>query len=86
MVVTNLNNCFINYECRDSSIFVIDLTRTKSLNPIPYGNMTPFPSLNMTNALKVFHRLRPRKYRLREYITIAMDILFLSNNLMTIID
>jgi hypothetical protein len=39
----------------------------------------------MTNALEVFLRLKPRKYKYKEYITIIVDVLFLSN-LIAIID
>jgi len=38
-----------------------------------------FPSLKIPNALDVFLRLKPRKYKYKEYITITGDVLFLSN-------
>ncbi|HSF52039.1 MAG TPA: hypothetical protein VLA74_14870 [Nitrososphaeraceae archaeon] len=33
----------------------------------------------IVNALEVFRRLRPRKYKYKEYITIKVDVLFLTN-------
>ena len=34
-----------------------------SLNLIPYGNKLHFSSSNISNALDVFRKLRPRKYK-----------------------
>jgi hypothetical protein len=62
-------------------MFVIDLRRIKLLYPIPYRYITPlFSSLNGSNALEVLRKLRPRKYKYKEYITtIKVDVLFLRN-------
>jgi hypothetical protein len=38
-----------------------------------------FSSLNITNVLEVFLKLKPRKYKYKEYITIIVDVLFLLN-------
>ena len=35
--------------------------------------------LKITNALEVFLKLNPRKYKYKEYISITVDVLFLSN-------
>jgi hypothetical protein len=35
--------------------------------------------VNSSNALEIFRRLRPRKYKYKEYITIIVDVLFLTN-------
>ena len=59
---TNLNNSFIYNECRNSSVFVIDVERTKSLNPIPDRYVTSFFILG-SSALYVFLKLKPRKYK-----------------------
>jgi len=49
IVVTSLNYCLTNYESRNFSVFVINLTRTKSLSPISYCKM---------NSLKIFKRFQ----------------------------
>ena len=41
--------------------------------------MTSFPSSNISNALEVFRKIRPRKYKYKEYVTTIVDVLFLSN-------
>lgn len=58
----------------------IDLTGSKSLNKIPYSNITCFSSLNISNAY-VFRKLKPRKYKYKnkEYITMIEDVQFLTN-------
>ena len=38
-----------------------------------------FSSLKITNALEVFLKLKPKKYKYKEYISIPMNVLFLSN-------
>ena len=38
-----------------------------------------FSSSNISNALDVFRKLRPRKYKYKEYITTIVDVLFLPN-------
>lgn len=50
-------NSFICYEWRDSFKFV-DLTRAKSLYPIPYINMSSFLFLKDSYAPKVLCRLK----------------------------
>ena len=49
-----------------------------SLNLIPYGNKLHFSSSNISNALDVFRKLRPRKYKYNKYITTIVDVLFLT--------
>ena len=38
-----------------------------------------FSLSNISNALDVFRKLRPRNYKYKEYITTIVDVLFLSN-------
>ena len=46
--------------------------------------MTSFLSLKKFNALEVFLKLKLRKYIYREYITIKVSVLILSNSLTVI--
>ena len=86
MMVSNLYNSFIYYECRNSFTFVKDLTLTKSLYPSTDSNMTSFLIIKEFQCISVLRRPKPRKYKYKEYITINVSILFLSNNLKLIID
>lgn len=61
-MICYLNHGFINYESSNSPVFVKDMRRTKSLNPVTYSNMTPFSSLNDSNAFDVLRRLT-KKYK-----------------------
>ena len=56
MLTANLDHNFINYLLLLFFMFV-DIVWTKSLNPVPYRNMTPFSSLNIITALEVLDRL-----------------------------
>jgi len=57
MLTTNLNYSFINYECSNSSVFVIDVRWTKGwIHPKQKQDFF-FVPLNYSNALDVFRRL-----------------------------
>ena len=60
-------------------MFIIDLRLTKSLDPSPNSIVTSFWFWNSSNALKVFCRLRPTKYKHKDYITVIVKGLFLTN-------
>jgi hypothetical protein len=83
MSTTDLNNRFIYDKCRNSSTFIIDLQLTKSLDPSPNSNVTSFWFWNSSNTLEVFYRLRPTKYKHKDYITVIATViangLFLTN-------
>ena len=80
MLTTNLNNSFIYYECRYSFTFV-NWIFCKPLNSVPNRNMTSFIVLEDDNALDVFLKLKPRKYKYKEYITTIVYVLVLSNRI-----
>ena len=76
MLVSNLDNSFIYYECCYSFPFVNRIL-SKSLNPVPDKHVTPlFSSRNITNVFDVFLKLKPRKYKYKEYITTIVEVLF----------
>ena len=50
------------------------------LIPILYRHISHLILISkITNALEVFLKLNPRKYKYKEYISITVDVLFLSN-------